>query len=216
MYNVLVILLHRPFVADGHLYNTFRSIAVDSVMKCSAAASSICGLLRAYHRAFSVRRAPYLISYATYVAATIHCRIAAKNGKGSTSYLNLMTCLAVFKENQETNSAVRKAAVIIHRLMSKYGVVVEDIPDDALEAEPATRTRDQQPQPQQRPQQVTNFEGPQTRTTQNETSPQEMPTVEVNSTSAVPSPGSDWINIDGIIQSFLRDSDPNMNNDLTT
>jgi len=126
-----------------------------------------------------------------------------------------MTCLAVFKENQETNSAVQKAAVIIHRLMSKYGVVVEDIPDDALEAEPATRTRDQQPQPQQRPQQVTNFEGPPTNT-QNETSPQTVPTVEVNSTSAVPSPGSDWINIDGIIQSFLRDSDPNMNNDLTT
>ncbi|KAH7173958.1 fungal-specific transcription factor domain-containing protein [Fusarium flagelliforme] len=218
MYNVLVILLHRPFVADGHLYNTFRSISVDSVIKCSAAASSICGLLRAYHRAFSVRRAPYLISYATYVAATIHCRIAAKNGKGSTSYLNLMTCLAVFKENQETNSAVQKAAGIIHRLMSKYGVVVEDVPDDALEAEPATKTRDQQPQPQQRLQnQVDNFEGlPNTSNTRNtETSPQDMPTVEVNSTSAVPSPGSDWINIDGIIQSFLRDSDPNMNNDLT-
>jgi hypothetical protein len=215
MYYVLVILLHRPFVADGHLYNTFRSISVDSVIKCSAAASSICGLLRAYHRAFSVRRAPYLISYATYVAATIHCRIAAKNGKGSTAYLNLMTCLAVFKENQETNSAVQKAAVIIHRLMSKHGVVVDDIPDDALEAEPATRTRDQQPQQQQ--QRTANqlnsnsYEGlPNTANAGNnstEASPnQEMRTVEVSPNSAVPSPGSDWINIDGIIQSFLREN----------
>lgn len=213
MYNVLVILLHRPFVADGHLYNTFRSISVDSVIKCSAAASSICSLLRAYHRAFSVRRAPYLISYATYVAATIHCRIAAKNGKGSTAYLNLMTCLAVFKENQETNSAVQKAAVIIHRLMSKYGVVVDDIPDDALEAEPATRTRDQQPQQQQQrvTNQPNNFEGlsntGNTQSNNTETSPnQEIQPVEVNNNSAVPSPGSDWINIDGIIQSFLRDN----------
>lgn len=213
MYYVLVILLHRPFVADGHLYNTFRSISVDSVIKCSAAASSICTLLRAYHRAFSVRRAPYLISYATYVAATIHCRIAAKNGKGSTAYLNLMTCLSVFKENQETNSAVQKAAVIIHRLMSKYGVVVEDIPDDALEAEPATRTREQQPQQQQQRianQPNNNYEGlPSNTNPRNNNgtpSSQELHAVEVSPNSAVPSPGSDWINIDGIIQSFLRDN----------
>ncbi|KAF4448991.1 hypothetical protein F53441_7641 [Fusarium austroafricanum] len=212
MYNVLVILLHRPFVADGHLYNTFRSISVDSVIKCSAAASSICSLLRAYHRAFSVRRAPYLISYATYVAATIHCRIAAKNGKGSAAYVNLMTCLGVFKENQETNSAVQKAAVIIHRLMSKYGVEVGDLPDDALEAEPATRSREQQPQ---QPQRVTaqigyeNMQAGTQDTTNTNTSPnQDLQPVELSG-SAVPSPGSDWINIDGIIQSFLRDSDFN-------
>ncbi|KAH7240759.1 fungal-specific transcription factor domain-containing protein [Fusarium redolens] len=213
MYNVLVILLHRPFVADGHLYNTFRSISVDSVIKCSAAASSICSLLRAYHRAFSVRRAPYLISYATYVAATIHCRIAAKNGKGSAAYVNLMTCLAVFKENQETNSAVQKAAVIIHRLMSKYGVVVDDLPDDALEAEPATKSRDQQPQQQLQKQQAQiGYEGLEnTGNAQTETSPnQEMHPVELSG-STVPSPGSDWINIDGIIQSFLREGDFNSN-----
>ncbi|KAM0342509.1 hypothetical protein ACHAPU_009483 [Fusarium lateritium] len=207
MYNVLVILLHRPFVADGHLYNTFRSISVDSVIKCSAAASSICSLLRAYHRAFSVRRAPYLISYATYVAATIHCRIAAKNGKGSAAYVNLMTCLAVFKENQETNSAVQKAAVIVHRLMSKYGVVVEDLPDDALEAEPASRSRDQQlqqPLPELGFDNVGNTGNGQQSTDRS----QEVQPVEVGS-SAVPSPGSDWINIDGIIQSFLRDGDFN-------
>ncbi|KAF4503295.1 pathway-specific regulatory nit-4 [Fusarium agapanthi] len=210
MYHVLVILLHRPFVADGHLYNTFRSISVDSVIKCSAAASSICSLLRAYHRAFSVRRAPCLISYATYVAATIHCRIAAKNGKGSAAYVNLMTCLAVFKENQETNSAVQKASVIIHRLMRKYGVVVDDLPDDALEAEPATKSRDQQPQQQQQQQRVQAQIGLEnTGSAQTETSPnQEMQPVELNG-SAVPSPGSDWINIDGIIQSFLRKGDFN-------
>ncbi|KIL88555.1 hypothetical protein FAVG1_07800 [Fusarium avenaceum] len=209
MYNVLVILLHRPFVADGHLYNTFRSISVDSVIKCSAAASSICSLLRAYHRAFSVRRAPYLISYATYVAATIHCRIAAKNGKESAAYVNLMTCLAVFKENQETNSAVQKAAVIIHRLMSKYGVVVDDLPDDALEAEPATRSREQQPpQHPQRTQQLGYDSLGNSGNSQDNTRSQELQPMEVGSgSSAVPSPGSDWINIDGIIQSFLREGD---------
>ncbi|KAK2062231.1 hypothetical protein LY76DRAFT_313637 [Colletotrichum caudatum] len=78
MYHVLTILLHRPFVADGHLYNTSRSISVNSFITCATSANSIVGILRAYDKVFSVRHAPYLISYATYVAATIHVRIAAK------------------------------------------------------------------------------------------------------------------------------------------
>ncbi|KAM6504683.1 hypothetical protein FSOLCH5_015185 [Fusarium solani] len=215
MYNVLVILLHRPFVADGHLYNTFRSISVDSLMKCASAASSICSLLRAYHRAFSVRRAPYLISYATYVAATIHCRIAAKNGTGSTAYANLMTCLAVFKENQETNSAVQKAAVIIHRLMKKYRVVVDELPQDALEAEPSARQRE----PQQRVQAQPNYEvsPSSTNVQQNDYLSRAQGTTSAKPAGVSTSPpGSDWIDIDGIIQSFLQENDLNLTDPLTT
>jgi hypothetical protein len=61
MYNVLMILLHRPFVADGHLYNTSRAISVNSFMSCATAADDIVALLRVYDKAFSVRRAPYLM-----------------------------------------------------------------------------------------------------------------------------------------------------------
>ncbi|KAF3359217.1 hypothetical protein VdG1_02240 [Verticillium dahliae VDG1] len=81
MYHVLTILLHRPFVADGHLYTTSRSVSVNSFITCASAADSIVALLRAYDRAFTVRRAPYLVSYATYVAATIHARIAANGAE---------------------------------------------------------------------------------------------------------------------------------------
>jgi len=73
MYNVLMILLHRPFVADGHLYNTARSISVNSFMSCATAADDIVQILRVYDKAFSVRRAPYLISYATYVVSRTPC-----------------------------------------------------------------------------------------------------------------------------------------------
>ncbi|KAG5818951.1 hypothetical protein H9Q74_000234 [Fusarium xylarioides] len=53
------------------------------------------------------------------------------------------------------------------------------------------------------------------RSAQTETSPnQEMQPVELSG-SAVPSPGSDWINIDGIIQSFLREGDFNGSNEPT-
>lgn len=129
LYHVLTILLHRPFVADGHLYNTSRAISVNSFMACATAADAIVQLLRAYDKTFSVRRAPYLISYATYVAATVHARIAAKRGAGSQAHKSLETCLAVFRENQETNWAVRRANAIIQNLMKRLGVVAPDLND---------------------------------------------------------------------------------------
>ncbi|UKZ74767.1 hypothetical protein TrVFT333_002437 [Trichoderma virens FT-333] len=126
MYYVLIILLHRPFVADGHLHNMSRSISVNSFIECASAASNIVSLLRAYDQAFSVRRAPYLISYATYVAATIHTRIAAKRAHASKEHRNLETCLAVFRENQATNWAVRRANLVIRNLMKRLGVSIDE------------------------------------------------------------------------------------------
>jgi hypothetical protein len=133
MYNVLMILLHRPFVADGHLYNTSRAISVNSFMSCATAADDIVQLLRAYDKAFSVRRAPYLISYSTYVAATIHARIAAKRGPGSHAHSSLETCLAVFRENQETNWAVRRAAAIVNNLMKRLGVATPNLDETQID-----------------------------------------------------------------------------------
>lgn len=133
MYNVLMILLHRPFVADGHLYNTSRAISVNSFMSCATAADDIVQLLRAYDKAFSVRRAPYLISYATYVAATIHARIAAKRGPGSHAHSSLEACLAVFRENQETNWAVRRANAIVQNLMKRLGVATPSLDETQID-----------------------------------------------------------------------------------
>jgi hypothetical protein len=69
MYNVLLILLHRPFVSEGHLHSVTPTIASSSFSMCAQAATRITQLLRAYERTFSIRHAPYLIAYATYVAA---------------------------------------------------------------------------------------------------------------------------------------------------
>jgi hypothetical protein len=51
--------------------------------------------------------------------------------------------LAVFEENQETNSAVRKAAMIIQNLMKKLGVII-NVSITALELDPPGRSSDQQ------------------------------------------------------------------------
>ena len=145
MHNVLIILLHRPFVADGHLYNTSRSVSRESLMKCVAAASAICSNLRLYDRAFSIRRAPYLISYATYVAATILVRIAAKHRNDARVCAELATCLAVFKGNQETNFAVKKASMVIEALMKRLKVDIDPALTETLTAGASSSTPTSEP-----------------------------------------------------------------------
>ncbi|KAL6707670.1 hypothetical protein ACN47E_003791 [Coniothyrium glycines] len=100
MYHVLIILLHHPFVADGHLFNTARSISINSLLCCATAANDIVQLVRVFDHAFSIRRAPYLIS--------------------------LGTCLAVFRENQETNPAVRRANALVQNLMKRLRLSLDN------------------------------------------------------------------------------------------
>lgn len=208
MHNSLVILLHRPFVADGHLYSTSPSISVVSFMKCASAASNISNLLRAYHRAFSIRRAPYLISYATYVAATILTRIAARRRNDSTAHSNLATCLAVFEENQETNSAVRKAAKIVHSLMKKLGVVIDNVSLEALEMHPPIRMSERDPQSNAFVHVNRDYQTGAADEANNDAPIGNMtePANTITHNPLVPSPGSDWVDIDGIIQSFLQEN----------
>lgn len=132
MHGVLLILLHRPFVAEGHLATP--SVAADAWQQCTTAANYIVQIVRAYDRAFSVRRARYLISYATYVAATIHVRIAAQREPESEAHLHLRVCLQVFKQNERTNRAVRRANTVINNLMIKLNVKVaeQDLHDDSM------------------------------------------------------------------------------------
>ena len=83
----------------------------------------------AYNRTFSIRKAPYLISYATYVSATIHVRIAAQKPLGSEAHSCLQICLAVLNENQATNLVVSSARLTLSKLMKRMGVVCRDDQD---------------------------------------------------------------------------------------
>ena len=126
LYHVQVILLHRPFVSEGHLHTADPSVALSSFTTCTAAAFSITQILQAYDNTFSIQRAPYLISYATYVAATIFVRVAAQREGASRAHASLQNCLDVFKKNQETNWAVRRAHNVILHLMDRMGVRLEN------------------------------------------------------------------------------------------
>lgn len=122
LYNVFLILLHRPFVAEGHLHIEDPSIAISSFTTCTTAAARIIQLLQAYDQAFSIRRAPYLISYATYVAATIWVRVAAQREGGSRAHASLRTCIDILQKNMETNWGVRRARSVILHLMDRMKV----------------------------------------------------------------------------------------------
>ncbi len=137
MQKVHLILLHRPFVSEGHLHSASPSIPGNAFAVCAMAATKIVQLLRLYDRTFSIQHAPYLMSYATYVAATIHVRIAAQRDTGSDAHASLSTCLYVFNKNQETNWAVRRARTVILNLMKRMNVSVteEAIPQSGAAGE---------------------------------------------------------------------------------
>ncbi|MCJ1473984.1 hypothetical protein MMC13_002640 [Lambiella insularis] len=97
-------------------------MAPDSFTMCHTGAKRIVRLLRAYDRAFSVRKAPYLISYVTYVSATVLVRMVAQDLPGSEAQEYLRTCVAVLEENQATNWGVRSALEILVNLMKRLGV----------------------------------------------------------------------------------------------
>ncbi|TLD23837.1 hypothetical protein PspLS_06355 [Pyricularia sp. CBS 133598] len=211
MYHVLTILLHRPFVADGHLYNTSRSIPVNSFIICASAADSIAALLRAYDRAFSVRHAPYLISYATYVAATIHVRIAAKRSTDSEARENLETCLGVFRDNSKTNWAVRRANAIVESLIKRLGV---NLTDPGGESSGVSRS--------QRRSSLAGPDGPRSQAAIGGSGSHGETVQQLRqhghqglNFSEDASPSTGWSDIDGIIQSFVRGQDNNVE-DATT
>lgn len=144
MWNALRVLLHRPLVADGQLHMTLPSTSKSSFAACTEAAMNIVKLVRLYDRSFSMGRAPYLMSYgmctvshalsnernyadrisATYVAATIHVRIAATRASSSEAHDHLRTCLRVFDQNSATNYAVRKASIVIEALMKRMNISI--------------------------------------------------------------------------------------------
>lgn len=65
------------------------------------------------------------MSYAMYVSATIHVRIAAQREAKSEAHRWLNTCLKMLEANQATNWAVRKACVVVKDLMSRMRVEVD-------------------------------------------------------------------------------------------
>ncbi|TPX21296.1 hypothetical protein DIZ76_015252 [Coccidioides immitis] len=129
LYYSLVILLHRPFISDGHLRSAVPPAS--SWKRCSTAARNITSIVLAYQATYTLRGAPYLMSYAVYVACTIHVRNAAateRDNPGENSSL-LSASLHSLDELSLPNVGVSKPARIIRKIMAANGLqLVSDPP----------------------------------------------------------------------------------------
>ncbi|KAJ4221451.1 hypothetical protein NW759_006697 [Fusarium solani] len=126
MYNSLVILLHRPFVSDGHLQSVSSSAARDAFSHCAVAALEIHHMLQVYRQHFCLKSVPYFVSYATYVSATIHVRMAAQRGPESGAHKYLRNCLEILGEHQAKCFAPRRTMRVLLAIMDRLHVHVGD------------------------------------------------------------------------------------------
>lgn len=122
VYNSLVILLHRPFISDGHLRSAIAPAS--SWKRCSEAASNITNIATAYRASYTLRGSAYLLGYCVYVACTIHVRNAAateRQQRGDHGTL-LAASLSCLDDMSLPNSGVSKPAGIIRNLMVQNGL----------------------------------------------------------------------------------------------
>jgi hypothetical protein len=126
MFYCLIILLHRPFVSDGHITATSSVVIRDAFATCAAAASGIDSVLRVFLQRFCITTVPYFMSYATYVSGTIHVRIAAQRGRDSEAYKSLENCLDILSQQQSVCRAPRRARRILLGLARRLNIDVDD------------------------------------------------------------------------------------------
>lgn len=122
-YHSLLILLHRPFIPNGHLFSA-EAPSSQSWERCVTAARNITSLSQAYQSMYSLRRANYMLSYALYVACTIHARNPAVRESTRRGDLSspLIVCLRYLDKLAVPNCGVSTPARIIRRLMETNGI----------------------------------------------------------------------------------------------
>ncbi|KAJ6079684.1 hypothetical protein N7467_009437 [Penicillium canescens] len=126
LFNVLIILLHRPLITGGHGGVINSTTAHESVNACTSAANQIVQILHDYSQHFSLSSAPYMLSYATYISATIHARIVAQKGSNSTVFQSLVLCRNILLEHTRLYAAAEKAKENLDKLISHLGISTPD------------------------------------------------------------------------------------------
>ncbi|KAJ5732455.1 hypothetical protein N7493_003936 [Penicillium malachiteum] len=131
LFNVLLILSQRRLFTGSYQADT-PGTAHESVNICTTAANQIVQILRDYTLHFSIGSAPYMLSYATYISATIHARIVAQKGRNSSSFQSLLLCLHILKEHERLYAAAGKARANLNRLVANLNIRILDDDDYTL------------------------------------------------------------------------------------
>lgn len=132
LFNVLLILSQRRLFTGSYGQEDTPGTAHESVNICTTAANQIVQILHDYSQHFSISSAPYMLSYATYISATIHARIVAQKGRNSSSFQSLILCRHILKEHQQLYAAAGKARNNLNKLIANLNVPIpdDDVPRD--------------------------------------------------------------------------------------
>ncbi|KAJ0423484.1 fungal-specific transcription factor domain-containing protein [Aspergillus carlsbadensis] len=131
-YHSLVVLLHRPFITatgpDKHGDTDTIGTPAFAWKRCTTAARHITSLALSYQSIYPLQKSSYLLSYAVYVACTIHVLNTASLAVSddTNSYAESSTLLDASLKCLDAlavpNSGVADTARIIRRLMAAKGV----------------------------------------------------------------------------------------------
>ncbi|KFA81984.1 hypothetical protein S40288_04364 [Stachybotrys chartarum IBT 40288] len=117
LYYTLLILLHRPFISDGHM--RAAGFPSRSWERCSEASQCISHIARCFRDAFTLSSAPYILGYTIYVACTIHVRNVASQREDASFLHESLCCL---DELCTANPGIAKPASIIRRMMKDNAI----------------------------------------------------------------------------------------------
>lgn len=127
-YSLLHILLHRPFLREGHL----EALSIDEPARrriCVAAALRIYNLAKIYREMFTLRRATYLFSYAVFSAATI---LPLHSSPDSDSQQHMEIVIFFWNSLKElqngANFGLRKTIRIIGGMFERAGIDLSALP----------------------------------------------------------------------------------------
>lgn len=133
-FHALTILLHRAFLENGHLWHHSNdSIRQRSEDTCTQSALSIGKYVRCYRDTFTLRGAPFLLSYAAYSAVVI---ILDRERHRRGDYVKLIsfywTCLSELQ--QGCNFGMKKPLTVLKDMVREYEISVKETgagrPDD--------------------------------------------------------------------------------------
>ncbi|KAJ5263334.1 hypothetical protein N7478_010939 [Penicillium angulare] len=133
-----------PLFTSSYNQNDTPGTAHESVNTCTAAANQIVQILHDYSQRFSIGSAPYMLSYATYISATIHARVVAQKGRNSNSFQSLLLCRNVLKKHQRLYAAAGKARANLNKLITNLNIsITEEDEQVSGPVESGTRSQNQ-------------------------------------------------------------------------
>lgn len=125
-FHALTILLHRAFLKEGHLRrHCDEGDRVRSEQACIHSALAIKKLVRSYKNAFTLRRAPFLLSYAVYSAVIVILRQKQHEREQFTEPISFFwTCLSELKHG--CNFGLEKPLNILRNMVHEYQFNIQE------------------------------------------------------------------------------------------